>query len=435
MKNTKTLFKAKKATSMLVLMVTLLTMTLSSCSNKEDGPSRDGTKDLVVAVQDAVGKKILGVTVTLKQAGQNDKSGITGDSGRFTFTNLAKTKVNIVCTYPQYIEQNITIDLINKDVLNITMQPDVTVKTLIPDPKFEEVLISKGYDTAPIDGSVPTYKINRIIELQVDNSYISDLKGIQDFIALQEISCDNNSITTLDVSKNLALTDLRCQNNKLTALDVSKNGNLKLLSCGNNPYLSSDAPKNTLTTLDVSKNVALEELYCGGNQILNLDVSKNVALKRLGCDTNKLTILDLINNIALTTIACDSNMLTTLDVSKNTALTYLNCSFNKLTTLDVHNNTALNYINCSFNKLTSLDVSKNTALGGTSDGFTGGLYCSNNLLTTLNFKNGNNANLVNGNANFKNNASGLVIAVDDVMYSKNNWDFYKDAGAIYVSSF
>ena len=61
---------------------------------------------------------------------------------------------------------------------------------------------------------------------------------------------------------------LSCFNNQLTSLDVSKNTNLGTLSCSH----------NQLTSLDVSKNTNLGTLYCFNNQLTELDVSKNTNL-------------------------------------------------------------------------------------------------------------------------------------------------------------
>ena len=58
-----------------------------------------------------------------------------------------------------------------------------------------------------------------------------------------------------------------------------------------------------------------------------------------------------------------------------TGLGYLYCSDNLLTSLDLSKNTALTYLSCNGNKLTSLDLSKNTALTK--------LWCNDNKLTSL----------------------------------------------------
>jgi hypothetical protein len=476
MKNLKTLFKAKKATSIVMLLVTLLTITinlLSCSSNKEDVDKGVPTVATVsIRVVDDNNTLLVGAMVILKQTGQKDRTTIIDVNGNYTFTDVPiGATISVVCNASQFISQTILAFAVNTTPINrkILMIGDATVKTLIPDPKFEERLISLGYDTAPVDGSVPTYKINRVTSLAVGN--ITDLTGIQDFKALETFYCANKEVgsvklTNLDLSKNTALKSLNCSYNNITTLDLSMNTALTELDCFSNPLLTTlnltknkvlkilnyskctslvalDLSQNTaleklycfnnkLTFLDVSKNVALRELYCYNSQLAMLDVSNNAALQTLHCYKNQLTILEVSKNMALGTLLCFTNQLTALDVSKNIGLVGLYCDENKLTILDLQNNSTLIELSCSFNKLTTLDVSKNRALGS---GTFGGLYCNDNLLTTLNFKNGNNANLVNGTANFKNNASGLVIAVDDVAYSNNNWTLYKDAVAIYVSSF
>ena len=65
---------------------------------------------------------------------------------------------------------------------------------------------------------------------------ISNLKGIEAFIALTQLWCSYNQLTSLDVSKNTALTSLGCSFNKLTSLDVSKNTALKVLGCYGNKF-------------------------------------------------------------------------------------------------------------------------------------------------------------------------------------------------------
>ena len=282
--------------------------------------------------------------------------------------------------------------------------------TNFPDANFRTVV--KNFDTNK-DGSLSDTEIAAVEEIECVSKKISDLTGISHFTALKSLTCRNNQLTTLDVSKNTALEELNCYNNQLTKLDVSKNTSLKILKCNYNQLTTLDVSKNTaltfincernklttldvskntaltylscsdnqLTSLDVSKNTVLTELYCRNNQLTKLDVSKNTALTYLSCGGNKLTMLDVSKNTALTELSCDHNQLTMLDVSKNTALTYLSCDGNKLTMLDVSKNTALTDLSCRNNQLTKLDVSKNTALTD--------LRSNNNQLTSLDISNTN----------------------------------------------
>ena len=157
--------------------------------------------------------------------------------------------------------------------------------TQIPDPNFEQALIDLGYDTAPINGSIPTANISSVTDLNVINKNIADLTGIEDFITLTFLYCGGNQLTSLDVSNNTALTFLYCGGNQLTSIDVSNNTALTFLNCDD----------NQLTSLDLSNNTALTVLGCSFNQLTSLEVSNNTALYQLFCDDNQLTSLDLRN--------------------------------------------------------------------------------------------------------------------------------------------
>ena len=124
--------------------------------------------------------------------------------------------------------------------------PDVNFRKVIS----KEFNIQEGENFTPIDMSA--------ISMDVCWNNIENLKGIEHFVALENLNCYENQLTSLDVSKNTALESLRCYDNKLTSLDVSKNTALTYLSCSG----------NLLTSLVVSKNTAaLQYLYCYSNQI------------------------------------------------------------------------------------------------------------------------------------------------------------------------
>ena len=167
-------------------------------------------------------------------------------------------------------------------------------QTYVPDDNFEQALINLGYD-AIHDDSVLTTSIDTVTYLNIDNQNISDLTGIEDFTTLTALLCDNNQLTSLDVSNNIALTHLVCTNNDLIILNVSNNSTLTHLNCGG----------NDLTSLDVSNNTTLTSLSCGANQLSSLDLTNNSALTVFENTENFIMqSLDLRNgnNINLTTI-------------------------------------------------------------------------------------------------------------------------------------
>ena len=276
-------------------------------------------------------------------------------------------------------------------------------KTYVPDDNFEAYLEANGMgDGIGNNDSVNTSSISNVTLLDVSNQNIDSLIGIQDFTAITELNCNNNQLTSLDVSQNtvlshlncggtqlssldvtqnLALTNLYCYNNQLSSLDVAQNNALSVLWCYNNQLASLNVTQNTvltelrcynnqLSSLDVTQNTALTDLRCYDNPLSSLNITQNTALTKLFCNNNQLSSLDVSQNTALTELKCHNNQLSSLNVSQNTALTQLYCyqQFGSnlgllgITSLDVSQNTALTVLYCSYNPLTSLDVSQNTSL-------------------------------------------------------------------------
>ena len=239
--------------------------------------------------------------------------------------------------------------------------------TYVPDDNFEQALIDLGYDTPPLNNYVPTANIDHIVSLSVSDKNISDLTGIEDFVALRGLLCSGNQLTNIDLSNvDQPFLTLFCSNNQLTSLDISNCTFLRQLQCDN----------NQISNLDLSQNTNLLELFCSNNPLNNLDISSNILLKYLICQNNQLTSLDVSNNNELRQLACPNNQLLSLDISNLTLLTSLYIGYNQFTSIDLSNNTALTYFACNENLISNIDVSNNTSLGG--------LDCShNNNITGL----------------------------------------------------
>ena len=108
----------------------------------------------------------------------------------------------------------------------------------IPDQNFEQKLIDLGIDTDGLNGKISVANISTITSLDLSNSTIKDLSGIENFTALTFLDCSNNQLRALDVSRNLALETLNASTNQITTLDFSKNSKLKIVYVANNPLLS-----------------------------------------------------------------------------------------------------------------------------------------------------------------------------------------------------
>ena len=156
-----------------------------------------------------------------------------------------------------------TTKIMKKGLLILLCLPMLTLaqQTYVPDDNFEQKLINLGYDNV-LNNYVATTNINTVTSLNINSLSISDLTGIEDFIALTYLGCYSNQLTSLDVSANTALILLYCEDNQLTSLDVSNASALSLLNCS----------YNQLTSLDISTNTALYTLDCHYNQLTSLDV-------------------------------------------------------------------------------------------------------------------------------------------------------------------
>jgi Leucine-rich repeat (LRR) protein len=392
-------------------------------------------------------------------------------TNQLTYLNIKNGKNTSFSKYSLYLGGNaalycITVDnaaysnqnwSTNKDATAIYSSYDCSSITQIPDTKFEEKLIALGIDTDGKNGLVLNSSIATITSLNVSNSSITDLEGIEGFTALKTLNCSNNLLPRIDISKNPALTSIECSGNTAltciqvaditaakanitTTQDAKDKFNLdcrpytlipdskfeaKLISLGydnvidgkvetkkinrvKSLYLANAAITNLTGIQDFS---ALTSLDCRYNELTSLDISKNTALTSLVCFNNKLTSIDISKNTSLASFSCEYNKLTSIDISKNVALTNISCYNNLLTSLNTNNNVALTSLNCSSNKITSLDLSKNTALTN--------IGCSNNQLTSLNIKNGINKQI--STMSFSDNPLLTCVIVDDVEYAKDNW--------------
>jgi hypothetical protein len=130
-----------------------------------------------------------------------------------------------------------------------------------------------------------TSTISGVLVLNVNDLNITDLTGIEAFIALETLSCHRNNLIELDLSTNTALTELNCYNNQLTELDLSTNTNLEIL----------DANTNTITAIDLELNTALKEINVDGHDLTVLNLDTCVALEKLTVDSNNLEELSVIN--------------------------------------------------------------------------------------------------------------------------------------------
>ncbi|MEM6515491.1 MAG: T9SS type A sorting domain-containing protein [Bacteroidota bacterium] len=189
----------------------------------------------------------------------------------------------------------------------------------IPDANFLSRLITNGVDTND-SGNVQSFEATAIINLNVSNSNISDLTGIEAFTAVDSLNCRNNQIADFDLSQNSNLRILVASENNLTDIDLTLNPLLEDLYCR----------ENELTTLDLSSNPALETVRCEQNQLTSIDVASNPSLRILEAWSNPLSQLDVSNNVSLERLGFSQSNIVTLDCNNNINLTSLFIAGNNL---------------------------------------------------------------------------------------------------------
>lgn len=210
-------------------------------------------------------------------------------------------------------------------------------QTYVPDDNFENYLETHDADGNTVtigdassmgngianDNYVLTSRINTVHQLHVQGLSITDLTGIEDFQNLYTLYCQDNDLTTINISQNTHIVRFKCSFNQLTDLDVTQNVHLQSFSCMN----------NQLTSLDVSQNPDLMRFWCDNNQLTSLDVSNNLDLEWFTFSYNQLTDIDVSHNTHLELLACQHNQLTSLNVSHLNNLEWLECFSNQLTEL------------------------------------------------------------------------------------------------------
>lgn len=161
--------------------------------------------------------------------------------------------------------------------------------TYVPDNNFEQKLIDFGYDDV-LDNYVMTSNIVGVMDLDISSAGISDLTGIENFISLKSLNCQDNLLTELNLSMNLL--SLNCSYNQLVSLNT--NNYLNILDCSH----------NLLTELDPGNPT---ELYCSHNQLTAIELAGYFT--KLNCNHNQLTSLNINNwsNQAITEIYAQDN--------------------------------------------------------------------------------------------------------------------------------
>ena len=148
-------------------------------------------------------------------------------------------------------------------------------------------------------------------------SNITSLEGLENFVNLEQFSCEHASLSGSLTMINSKLQSLYLGHNDLTSLDVSGLPDLKDLYCSVNYNLSNlvlpdtetleilDITATGITSVNLTQYPKLKEFYCQQNNIESIDLSNCPDLSLLYINGNKLTELDLTNHSKIEHLYCD----------------------------------------------------------------------------------------------------------------------------------
>jgi|GEM_PF-2994652 len=228
-----------------------------------------------------------------------------------------------------------------------------------------------------------------------DNAITSlDLSGV----SVKALNCSNNEIETLKLPTDQSLTELKAQGNKLSSIDLSNFANLYDLDISNNSLTDITLPTNgalqylylydnpSVGTLDISgcSNLIyvhlwncglssltlpttaeeLEDLIVYDNQLTTLALPKSAdKLDNLNVYNNKLSDIELPSAPNMEWLDLGCNDFAELNIPAYTKLEMLCVQYNSsLSSIDISHLTSLRTFLAQRCQLSSIDVSKNTKL-------------------------------------------------------------------------
>lgn len=174
----------------------------------------------------------------------------------------------------------------HKDSCKVTVIKNIEFK----DANLLNALKSNSSINTDGDDGISRKEAELVKSLKIADKGITSFDELYYFYNLEELTCSNNQIAALDLSKLTKLKTLRCRNNQLTKLDISQNSALTTLLCG----------ENNIDTLDIRGNNNLTDLFCGnqnnGNLKLEITIEQfNSVWKENGTDSDNEKVEVVMN--------------------------------------------------------------------------------------------------------------------------------------------
>ncbi len=190
---------------------------------------------------------------------------------------LLVTPTNGRASVPSYSSDDVSITykLVPIEANEYVLSDLGTIKLLkienfynVNDANFEQKLVNLGHDDV-VDGKIWAQHIYDVETLDLSNENITDLTGIEGFRVLKTLNVSNNSLSDLNLSKNLELKHLNLSHNNLTNLDLSEHVSLEKVIVNNNDLNSFSIENGNNSNLIANSSDPNEIIFDARNNNLN----------------------------------------------------------------------------------------------------------------------------------------------------------------------
>lgn len=207
------------------------------------------------------------------------------------------------------------------------------------------------------DGELQQSELDLVEYLDVSNSQISSLVGINSFTYLTNLKCQNNSISSLIVTNTIG---------------IGPNSNARA-------YMSINCSHNNMITFEFPDNNILEDIDCSYNNLTSINFNQLGDVYNFNCSHNLLTTINLTNSSTYIyyTFDCSYNQLMSFYRGNSVFNGTLDCSYNQISDIGAIFYSDSIITNFSHNLLVNVNVKSSLGLF---------LFFNDNLITALNFE-------------------------------------------------